>query len=322
MPADRHATPLAFVYSGQGSQSFQMGRELYAREPVFRYHLDRLDACIADLCARPLLPLLYGVDRQRFEPFTDLLQSSLAIYAIERAATQMLLARGIRPDLVVSVSLGILAGLALGGCLSDEQAIDLIRQQSLILQQHTPPGAMLSVLAGVQLLADQQALLELTEVSGYLFGNCMVLSMPLGALAAVEALLREEQVVFQRMPVERPFHSRWIEPARSRVLELFQDLPARAPSLPIWAVDEAAELKTVNAMTMWNILRKPVRFQQSITQLERRVSCRYVDLGPSGSLSTALRYLLPDGAARSSALLPAFARADNPWLVLEAQGLL
>jgi len=322
MSSNRHATPLAFVYSGQGSQSFQMGRELYTCEPVFRYHLDKLDAYIVERCAQPLVPLLYGGQRQRVEPFTDLLYSSLAIYAVERAATQMLMERGIAPDLVVTVSLGLLAGLSLAGCICDEQAIDLIYQQSLILDQYCPPGAMLSVLAGTGLLADLPALLELAEVSGYMFDGCMVLSMPLDALPRVEALLRKEQIVFQRMPVERPFHSRWLEPARSRVLELHQDLLFKTASLPVWTVDEAHAINAVNTKTMWNILRKPVRFQQSIDQLEQLGRCRYVDLGPSGSLATALRYQLPDGDERSVALMPAFGRGENPWLLLERLGVM
>src|SRR5690606_18849243 len=123
---------VTFAYSGQGSQYLQMGRDLYDTEPVFRRHLECLDSCIADLCGRPVLPTLYAAERQRFEPFTELLYSSLAIFAVERAATHLLLERGLYPDQVVSVSLGILASLVLGECLSDEQAVYYIREQSAI----------------------------------------------------------------------------------------------------------------------------------------------------------------------------------------------
>ncbi len=43
----------------------------------------------------------------------------------------------------------------------------------------------------------------------------------------------------------------------------------------------------------WNVARQPIFFEQTIAQLEQEGPFRYLDIGPSGSLATFLKYLIP-----------------------------
>jgi malonyl CoA-acyl carrier protein transacylase len=42
----------------------------------------------------------------------------------------------------------------------------------------------------------------------------------------------------------------------------------------------------------WDVVRRPVRFDQTIALLESQGSFNYVDLGPTGTLATFLKYAL------------------------------
>jgi len=40
-------------------------------------------------------------------------------------------------------------------------------------------------------------------------------------------------------------------------------------------------------------VRRPIRFRESTARLEQRGACRYIDVGPAGTLATFLKYGLP-----------------------------
>lgn len=46
----------------------------------------------------------------------------------------------------------------------------------------------------------------------------------------------------------------------------------------------------------WRVVREPIRLRDTIAQLERAGTYRYVDLGAAGTLATFVKYALPPGS--------------------------
>ncbi|RZK99055.1 MAG: acyltransferase domain-containing protein, partial [Rubrivivax sp.] len=80
----------AFLFSGQGSQYYQMGRSLYQASPVFRGQLDALDEIASDLAGYSVRDLLYG-DKKRTDPFDQTSVAGVSICMIELALAATLI---------------------------------------------------------------------------------------------------------------------------------------------------------------------------------------------------------------------------------------
>lgn len=278
-----------FLFSGQGSQYFQMGRELLGENATFRGWMQRMDEMARPLAGQSITAAIYAESRAKSEPFDRTLLTHPAIFMVEYALAQTLIASGLTPDLVLGVSLGSFVAAAVAGSLTVEEALTAVIAQAKILEESCEPGGMIAILADPA-LCEEEFLRTRTELVAVNFDSHFVVSAPRADLAAVEAVLKQRNIAHQRLPVSFPFHSRWIETARQPFLAVMRSLRPREPRLPIVCSERAAVVGDLTGDYFWGVVRRPMRFREAIAQLEAGGSRRYIDVGPAGTLATFLRY--------------------------------
>jgi acyl transferase domain-containing protein len=292
-------TKTVFMYSGQGSQYFQMGQSLYAAHQSFRRELDRLDGVAVSLWARSVLEALYAPGRAVSTPMVETKVSHPAIVMVEYALTQALARAGVVPDLVLGTSLGSYTAAAVAGAMSIEEALAAAYAHARALELRCSEGAMLAVLAPPTLFSEDFLRCR-SELAAVNFATHFVISMPKHESVLVERELLARDVPSQRIPVSFAFHSRWIDDARDDFEGEVHSVRLRSCRVPLMCCDRVNLLTQLQGSYLWDVTRHPIRFPEAIAHLERSGPCRYIDLGPAGTLATFLKYLLPAGSASTA----------------------
>jgi acyl transferase domain-containing protein len=280
------------MFSGQGSQSYHMGGELFANDATFRKCILSLDVICRDVLKRSVVERIYDESKRAGDRFDDGVITHPAIFMVEMATTEVLMERGVNPDAVIGVSLGSFAAAVVAGCMTVEQAMQAVLRQAAVIEEHCPPGGMLAVLGDVE-RHRQELLGEQYEVVSADMSSHFVVAAPHDVLERLEGRLMRKSIPVQRLPVRRAYHSKWIDAARAPLLSSLQSLSTRVPTIPFACCASSDLLAQLPADYFWAVVRAPIRFAGAIASLERTGSFRYVDAGPLGSLAGLLSYVLP-----------------------------
>ncbi len=98
--------PVIWMFSGQGSQYFNMGRDLYESDSVFRDWMNRCNAVVRRFRQVSLLDAIYRpADRSLPTEFINLRETHPALFSIQYSLAKTLLNRGMKPDLMLGYSL-------------------------------------------------------------------------------------------------------------------------------------------------------------------------------------------------------------------------
>jgi len=284
-----------FMFSGQGSQYFHMGRALYDGDDTFREWMIELDDIARVESGRSVIETLYSDECGKGDPFDRTLLTHPAIFMVEYSLAQSLMRAGVRPDVVLGVSLGSFAAAAVAGFIDVEDALTAVMRQAKALEERCEPGGMIAVLADPALFAED-FLSGRSELAAVNFSSHFVVSARRAELAEIEEALRRRDINYQRLPVSFPFHSRWIDDAKAPFESFMQSIRRKQGLLPLACCDRAAILSDLSDDFFWDVVRRPIRFRETVARLEREGSRRYIDVGPSGTLATFLKYVTPASA--------------------------
>jgi len=294
--------PIVFLFSGQGSHYYQMGRELFTQNSTFKQWLLTGDSIFQSQTGQSLLHELYSDQHKKSDIFKRTLFTHPAIFIVQYALAQTLIAEGIEPDLVVGTSLGEFAAAVVAGCIDFESALKTVILQAQLIESYCSPASMLAVLHSPEIYHTQSYLHQRSEMASSNFHQHFVLSSSLNQLGEIESFLKAQNITTQFLAVSHGFHSRYIDTAKTSFLEAINLLPLKPPQLSHISCIYAKQINNKKLDYFWDIIRKPILFQQTIQTLETENHYQYIDVGPAGTLTTFVKYNL--ASTSNSIILP------------------
>ncbi|GAA4894894.1 ACP S-malonyltransferase [Streptomyces coeruleoprunus] len=310
--------PVVFMFSGQGSQYYRMGQELYDADEVFRTALERHDAVVAEELGESVLARVLDPAKRKNDPFTDTRFTHPAIVMIELALAETLRAAGIEPDHLLGSSLGEYAAAAVSGSITPQECLRLLVRQAEGLRAG-PRGGMLAVLARPDVL-DRVPELRACEVAARNYPGHFVVAGTDEDLDRAEAALRAADVLHQRVPVEYAYHSSLMDRVLDECRAGFDGVTFAPPRVPWVSCVDGRLVERPTAEHFWQVARRPIEFERTMAAMRARGDFLYLDLGPSGTLHNFVRGNLPAGTrSRSLPLLSPF--GNDPDLLARARAL-
>lgn len=282
---------VVFMFSGQGSQYYQMGLDFYSENESFNKHLNSLNDIIKNRFDFSLIDIMYDQTKSIATPFSDPILSSLAIYLIEHALASTLLEQGIKPNQIIGSSMGIFVASTFANCLDTYQGLDAIYQLMRQIKENCVEGCMLAVLSNPEFYYNSKLLNQYCELAAIDRGFSFVLSMQSTDVKYVEMHLEEAGILFQRLPVSRAYHSYRMDTIKEIFLDIH--LSTIEPKIPLICCTKTEKLSDLHITDLWDSVRKPLLFSDTIAKIEKDTTCHYIDVGPSGMMSTYLKYILP-----------------------------
>ena len=142
-----------FIFSGQGTQYFQMGMELYDSNDIYRKQMDDLNQIAYKLLNVSIIDIIRS--KKKSMPFQQLIYKHPAKFMTEVALAKTLITYGIYPDYVFGSSLGEFAAMALSGIIDIEDCLRSIIQQAQILDASCSKGGMILVAESLSVFKQQ-----------------------------------------------------------------------------------------------------------------------------------------------------------------------
>jgi acyl transferase domain-containing protein len=281
-----------WMFAGQGAQYYQMGRELFRNEPVFREFVEYGDQLARKLINQSLADVIYRERSNRFDPFHRLLYTHPALLLFECAMAEMLQKRGLRPDYLLGYSLGEYACLVVSGSAPFPDVLTAVVKLAELTEYSAPPGGMLAVLDSVEITERYQNEFHGVTVAARNFERNFVVAGSHAVLARLQAFLKSQKINTAELPVDYAFHSPDIDVLQSPSRLILEQLTFGQPRIPIISIEQRGFLERVSVQHLQNVTRNPIDFMGTIRWLEASGPYRYIDLGPSGSIATATKYNL------------------------------
>lgn len=279
---------VVFMFPGQGAQYVGMGKEFYDSFACSKEIFDRADE-VLDIDIKKLC-----FEENEDINVTEFTQAAMVTASV--AILKQLEEMGIKPDITAGLSLGEYCALVASGVMSFEDAVKVVRQRGILMQDTVPAGegAMSAVLG----MKKEQIEAVLPDVEGIVTianYNCpsqIVISGEANAVAkAGEALKEAGAKRVLPLKVSGPFHSPMLEPAGKKLLEVLAQVQVNDPVVPyvsnttadfITSKDEVKDL-------LGRQVYSSVRWEQSIEKMIADGADTFIEIGPGRTLSGFMR---------------------------------
>ena len=314
---------MVWVFPGQGSQWFGMGRDLFMQEPAFRTMVERCDQTMRRYIDWSLLEQFLPTTTELHFDQVHIVQP--LIFAIQVALAALWRSWGIEPDAVVGHSMGEVAAAYVAGALNLDDACMVICGRSILLQLMSGKGAM----AALELSLEQATLAiheyqDRVSIAVSNSPNSTVISGEPAALADILAQMEQRGVFGRLVNVTVASHSPQMDILRDDVLALLAPIQPGSSTIPLYSTvtGQICKGEDLDAPYWAQNLRAPVLFLNTVQQLIEDTFDTFLEISPHPLLVSSIKLTMHNCEHTGTVLASLRREEEGRTMLLRSLGAL
>jgi acyl transferase domain-containing protein/NADPH:quinone reductase-like Zn-dependent oxidoreductase/acyl carrier protein len=280
---------LVWVFTGMGPQWYDMGKELYAHNVVFRDTLNKCDAIFSVVAGYSLL-----AEMQKSEAISQVGKNHIAQasnFFIQVGLSAMLSSQGVPADLLVGHSVGEVAAAVVAKTLTLEEGVQIIYHRGHILKKIAGKGTLLAVGLNEQKAVEYLQSFPALEIATINSPQSVTVAGTEDNLNLLDNQLTMDGVFSKFVRVEVAYHSGQTDVLKEELLKAFDFVQPALPVMPLYSTVTATAVDSVvhDANYWWMNVRGRVLFSQTIESLIQQGYANFIEIGPHPVLGGAIK---------------------------------
>ncbi|KAL3459999.1 hypothetical protein BJX64DRAFT_278756 [Aspergillus heterothallicus] len=324
IPAAESSPRVAFLFSGQGSFYVGIGSDLLTHYPPYRTEIHNLER-ICKLHGFPsILPALnrpgagHTAEAGNTDKHITPLVAQLTTTCVQIALVRLWARLGVTPQIVVGASLGEYAALYASGTLSASDAIYLVGQRALLMEElcTRDTHAMLAVQASVDDIAQCVPDKSIYEISCVNSTRSVTIAGLETDIVHVDAQLTSSGFRTTLLNVPYAFHSSQVDPILDPFDKVSKTILIRRPNVAVIS-PLLADIVHAGEDIPLSYLRKATRSTVSLGDALAKACAdglvtaqtAWIEIGVHQTYSGALRAAIPG----AQAIVPSLRSDEDNW---------
>ena len=309
--------PICFVFTGQGSQWPQMGKELFATYPEYRRTLEYLDSVLSALPEAPTWTLRHALcEPSSTSRVGEVEQSQPLCTALQIGLVNLLRSWGVRPSASLGHSSGEIAAAYAAGLVTASEAIVIAYYRGYVVGRSNSRGAMLAAgmsAAKASAMIKERSLTDQVSVACINSPESVTISGTIVGIDKCFEVLRDKNIFVLKLSTGgRAYHSylmkvmgaEYEDKLMARIYNLPEntgDVSHNAEKLPMFsslgvgAEDLAclsnSPISSVSPVYWRRNLELPVQFYGAMANLIASAQYHMIEIGPHAALQLPIQQI-------------------------------
>ncbi len=296
------------LFSGQGSQYLEMGRELVINFPDLQQIYAEMDSLLRQDGLHPLSEVVFPIpvfdstqkatQLQRLQ-LTEYAQPAIAAFSV--GLYKILQQAGFKPDFVAGHSFGELTALWAAGVLSEEDYFFLVKARGQAMAAPKDPdfdaGAMLAVKGNVSQVTELIKNFPQVTVANLNSHHQVVLAGTKAEIAKVQEVLKAQGFSTVLLGVSAAFHTPLVAHAQKPFAKAIEKVTFKEPQIPVYTNVTGKRYPSepqVIQKVLKEHLQNQVLFKQEIENIHAEGGYCFIEFGPRSILTSLVKDILSD----------------------------
>ncbi|UKP00687.1 acyltransferase domain-containing protein [Nostoc sp. UHCC 0870] len=296
------------LFSGQGSQYLEMGRELAINFPCLHQTYAQMDSLLSEDGLQPISQVVFPApvfDSAEKAAQLERLQlteyAQPAIGAFSAGLYKILQQAGLKPDFVAGHSFGELTALWAAGVLSESDYCFLVKSRGQAMAAPKDPqfeaGSMLAVKGDVDQIKERIKNFPQVSIANFNSHQQVVLAGTKAEIAKIEGTLKTQGFSTILLGVSAAFHTQLVAHAQKPFAKAIETVTFNQPQIPVYS-NLTAKPYPSQPQEIQNILKEhlmnQVLFKQEIENIYAEGGDCFIEFGPRKVLTNLVKEILSD----------------------------